>query len=661
MTNLEKLQDKDTFEITLVVTSNDFGVMKAYCFSSTEQKKLGMSNTVQFTVNADFSGLKFEELVFMNGSGTIFVNAGDTVELNLYSKTSQGGFLDVSSPLHGTEWSVDLPEIAQVNNDGTVTGLNEGTAELTAKFKGMSALVIVNVGPAFESVLSEDNNPNGDNPDEYTPPDITTETLSNAITGQTYSHQLIATGVLPITWTLKSGMLPEGLTLSEAGLISGIPTKAGDYECKLIASNVAGSAELEVKIIVYSVPVLSDTMITIDIYEGEAVTARTVAATGNHLVWTTSGTLPDGLTVLSDDSGFAVNGTPSAGTAGNYMYTLTVSNTAGSAHAVITIIVTPDTARQIETVSSEISSTLAEALVSMTPQKAQEVKKLAVGINITDLSGLEILMNLEQLDLTEATSLTEVNLDGNTSVRSVDISGNGSVLRLNLSNSSIESVNAEGCESLEEVNIEGNKTIKELRVSETNISSLNAKNCENLEILECSSSKISSLNLEGCVKLRTLDFAGNAMRRFNAEGFARLETLICAGQQERVQTFGHVFNLFSFIMSAQVLEFSNSATDENKVLNVKCYDSSGREISSQYNPKTGEITFSQTPAKITYDYDTGFENILMDIAISTESETSSMSDTRSSSGGCKSSNTSTSLLMIILVYTFGFAITIEKQ
>lgn len=111
-------------------------------------------------------------------------------------------------------------------------------------------------------------------------------------------------------------------------------------------------------------------------------------------------------------------------------------------------------------------------------------------------------------------------------------------------------------------------------MSETNISSLNAKGCENLEVLVCASSRISTMNLEGCVNLRSLDFIGNAIRRFYAGGFARLETLLCGGQQAKIQNFGRVFNLLSFIMSAQASGFSASITDENKVLNVKGYDSS---------------------------------------------------------------------------------------
>ncbi len=53
---------------------------------------------------------------------------------------------------------------------------------------------------------------------------ITTTSLPIAAPGILYSHTLAATGgIPPYTWTL-TGVLPPGLTLSSAGLISGTVT-----------------------------------------------------------------------------------------------------------------------------------------------------------------------------------------------------------------------------------------------------------------------------------------------------------------------------------------------------------------------------------------------------------------------------------------------------
>jgi hypothetical protein len=60
------------------------------------------------------------------------------------------------------------------------------------------------------------------------PVSITNSSLPTATVGVAYSATLTATGAtVPYAWTLASGTLPAGLTLSLAGGISGTPTTAG--------------------------------------------------------------------------------------------------------------------------------------------------------------------------------------------------------------------------------------------------------------------------------------------------------------------------------------------------------------------------------------------------------------------------------------------------
>ncbi len=63
-------------------------------------------------------------------------------------------------------------------------------------------------------------------------------TLQNGRTGESYSARVdTAQGAGEISYTLKAGSaLPEGLTLSENGVISGTPSKAGDYTFTVVAS-----------------------------------------------------------------------------------------------------------------------------------------------------------------------------------------------------------------------------------------------------------------------------------------------------------------------------------------------------------------------------------------------------------------------------------------
>ncbi|HKP85896.1 MAG TPA: putative Ig domain-containing protein [Blastocatellia bacterium] len=59
---------------------------------------------------------------------------------------------------------------------------------------------------------------------------ITTTSLAPITRGVPYSQQLSASGgATPYTWSLTSGALPPGLSLSSAGLISGTPTTSGGF------------------------------------------------------------------------------------------------------------------------------------------------------------------------------------------------------------------------------------------------------------------------------------------------------------------------------------------------------------------------------------------------------------------------------------------------
>jgi hypothetical protein len=57
--------------------------------------------------------------------------------------------------------------------------------------------------------------------------------------GTAYTHTFTASGSAPITYTLTSGSLPPGVTLSPAGSLSGTPTAAGSYGATITASNGA--------------------------------------------------------------------------------------------------------------------------------------------------------------------------------------------------------------------------------------------------------------------------------------------------------------------------------------------------------------------------------------------------------------------------------------
>jgi hypothetical protein len=71
---------------------------------------------------------------------------------------------------------------------------------------------------------------------------ITTSSLAGAIQNSNYAQQLQATGgTPPYTWTTSAGSLPVGLTLSTAGMLSGIPTTTGSKDIPVNLSDARGT------------------------------------------------------------------------------------------------------------------------------------------------------------------------------------------------------------------------------------------------------------------------------------------------------------------------------------------------------------------------------------------------------------------------------------
>jgi hypothetical protein len=79
----------------------------------------------------------------------------------------------------------------------------------------------------------------------------TSSPLPNAQKGSPYSQQLAATGTTPITFEVASGSsLPNGMSLSTSGLLSGSPSKAAVNTFTLIAANPAGQTTKQFRLTV---------------------------------------------------------------------------------------------------------------------------------------------------------------------------------------------------------------------------------------------------------------------------------------------------------------------------------------------------------------------------------------------------------------------------
>ena len=177
----------------------------------------------------------------------------------------------------------------------------------------------------FEDFSSRDENWIIEFYTENTPPTITSGSLPNGSLGVAYNRTLTANGTIPITWTKESGSLPNGLSLSGNGTISGTPTAEGTFNFTVKATNNQGSDTKAISITIQSVPFILTNELPEGI-KGTSYRQTLVAEGGTPITWSKeSGNLPNGLTL---SGGGTILGTPN--TTGTFDFTVKAKNSVGS-------------------------------------------------------------------------------------------------------------------------------------------------------------------------------------------------------------------------------------------------------------------------------------------------------------------------------------------
>lgn len=164
-------------------------------------------------------------------------------------------------------------------------------------------------------------------PPSILPLTITTTSLPVAVVQKSYSTTLTVTGgVGPYNWTVTSGSLPNGVSLSSSGAITGTPTAAGTSP---ITVQVTDSQTPTAAVAAASFTFTVNNPLTITSTTFKAGTINVpysalLSATGGAppYIWALAGgTLPAGLTLNPQG---AITGTPT--TAGNSNFTLQVTD-----------------------------------------------------------------------------------------------------------------------------------------------------------------------------------------------------------------------------------------------------------------------------------------------------------------------------------------------
>ena len=152
------------------------------------------------------------------------VNQGYTYQL-----TTSGG----QSPIIFNIVSGSLPSGLNLNSSGLITGmpLTTGTFNFVVQATDSCAAGQQNAQRAFTLTI---------NPQPCPPLNITSPSIwPNGTINQPYTYQLItAGGQPPVNFSIASGSLPAGLSITPGGMITGIPKVAGNYSFTVQATDM---------------------------------------------------------------------------------------------------------------------------------------------------------------------------------------------------------------------------------------------------------------------------------------------------------------------------------------------------------------------------------------------------------------------------------------
>src|SRR5262249_28612500 len=139
------------------------------------------------------------------------------------------------------------------------------------------------------------------------------------------------TGCRPPTVSVTAGVLPNGLTLSSAGLLSGTPTQGGVFPVTLTATNGTLPNATQIFTVTVSQPPTFTSANASTFVVGQLGTFSVTTNGVPNAAFTAAGAiLPSGVTFTDNGNGTAtLAGTPATGTNGTYPFTITANNGIG--------------------------------------------------------------------------------------------------------------------------------------------------------------------------------------------------------------------------------------------------------------------------------------------------------------------------------------------
>ena len=233
---------------------------------------------------------------------------------------------------------------------------------------------------------------------------IVNPSVKPATIGQPYTDTLATKQVVSVnpltgsdvqaTWSLQSGALPPGITLSTLGVLSGTPTSEGSYGFVVQAQNVS-PVDTETYTLTVRQPVVVKSPFAppqrpnseVGIRFGKTFTAT--GGSGTYAWALVSGALPSG--VALDATRGTITGTPQ--TAGNFAFALTATDSEGRvANASAALTVAPRLAiKTLRVKSAKLARTYQLKLATVggvQPLRWRVVRgKLPLGMSLSQRGG----------------------------------------------------------------------------------------------------------------------------------------------------------------------------------------------------------------------------------------------------------------------------------
>lgn len=248
---------------------------------------------------------------------------------------------------------------------------------------------------------------------------VTTTSLPRGSVSAPYSAQLSASGGTPpySNWMVSAGTLPEGLTLSPNGVISGLPSNAigSPFAFSVTVRDSNGNISPAQALSIAISPRVNITTTALPnggVGSPYAATLIAAEGVGPYSNWqVVSGSLPAGL-ILNSSTG-VISGTPATASGGPFTFSVTVKDSAGGTSVPRSLTIVIDAAAPITVTPPSLSVTYRLGDAVPPPQSISLFSgNTAADFTVTTRSDRNWLSATPATGRTPATITVTVNIAG---------------------------------------------------------------------------------------------------------------------------------------------------------------------------------------------------------------------------------------------------------